>query len=122
MTAINYQRRVASDAPDEYKQAAYRAAREEVGCQLLDLLCKEKNPAIVEITEEIHPGLDESYDKDTYSFYGRADLIIIRIKIKSVEYQQVVTYSKYAGDFAYIRENKMTLLDRVKAAWKKVTK
>jgi len=88
-----YERTIPADAPDKYKQAAYEAGRREVGMKLYDMLWREKNPAIVEIEEEIKP----AHGGDFSSYYGRADIFRIRVKITMVEHRRVTLTHGYNG-------------------------
>ena len=96
MTQTFYERTIPAAAPDKYKQAAYEAGRREAGMKLYDALWREKNPAIVEIEEEIFkPGYHPT--ADTSSYYHRADIFRIRIKITMVEHRRVTLTHGYNG-------------------------
>ena len=96
-----FQRTIPADAPDNYKRHTYEAARREVGIKLYDLLWREKTPAIIEIEEEIKPG----HGGDFTSYYGRSEVITIRVKITPVEHRHIFLTHGYHGPLTTVAGN-----------------
>jgi hypothetical protein len=96
-----FRREIPADAPDHYKQAAYEAGRREAGMKLYDLLWREKTPAIVEIEEEIKT----ERGSENASYYGRSEVITIRVKITPVEHRHIILTHGYHGALTTVAGN-----------------